>query len=88
MVGLDPGGEGATLSFHILQICLHFISSDFLHLELPHILCLSEHLLNHLELETVHLENYTLRASYCNQFMKKRGVCIYVHHELSFPRLI
>lgn len=41
----------------------------FLHPNFPHILCLSEHHLNQLELETVHLGNYTLGASYCRRSM-------------------
>jgi hypothetical protein len=60
--------------------------TNFLHPELRHILCLSEHHFNHLELETVHLENYTLGASYCRHFMKKGGVCIYIHCDLSFSK--
>jgi exonuclease III len=60
---------------------------NFLHADFPHILCLSEHHLNQLELETVCLGNYTLGASYCRHAMKMGGVCIYVHRDLSFSKI-
>jgi hypothetical protein len=61
---------------------LNFLNPDF-----PHILCLTEHHLNQLELETVHLGNYTLGASYCRCSMEKGGVCIYVHCCLSYSKI-
>jgi hypothetical protein len=60
---------------------------NFLQADFPHILCLSEHHLNQLELETVRLGNYTLGASYCRRAMKMGDVCIYVHPDLSFSKI-
>jgi hypothetical protein len=60
---------------------------NFLHPDIPHILCLSEHHLDQLEPETVHLGNYNLGASYCRRSMKKGGVCIYVHCDLSYSKI-
>jgi hypothetical protein len=60
-------------------------ADDILHVlypNFPHILCLSEHYLGQLELETVPLVNYILGASYCSSSMKKGGVCNYVRHDL------
>jgi exonuclease III len=57
---------------------------NFLHPEFPHILCLSEHHFNQMELETVQLGHYTLGASYCRRSKKKGGVCIFVHRDLKF----
>jgi hypothetical protein len=61
--------------------------SNFLYPDFPNILCLSEHHLDQLELETVYLGNYTLGASYCMHSMKKGGVCIYVHWDLSYSKI-
>jgi hypothetical protein len=61
---------------------LNFLYSDF-----PHILCLSEHDLDQLELDTVHLVNYTLAASYCRRSIKKGGVYIYVRCDLSYSKI-
>jgi hypothetical protein len=58
--------------------------SNFLYPDFPHILCSSDHHLDQLELDTVHLENYILGASYCRRCMKKGGVCIYVYRNLSY----
>ena len=51
---------------------------NFLHPEFPHILCLSEHHFNQLELEIVQLGHYTLGASYCRRF-KKTEVFVFMH---------
>jgi len=53
----------------------------------PHILCLSEHHLKHLELHKSHFDNYKLGASYCRTMYKMGGVCIYVQESLNYTRL-
>jgi hypothetical protein len=47
---------------------------NFLEPNLPHVLCISEHHLNQLELGLIQLDNYTLGASYCRNSLKKGGV--------------
>jgi hypothetical protein len=60
---------------------------NFLYSDNPHILCLSEHHLNQLQLMTVHLVNYTLGASYCRCSMKRDGVCISVHRNFTYSEI-
>jgi exonuclease III len=60
-----------------------------LYLTFPHILCLSEHHMKHLELQRLHFENYILGASYCRTMYERGGVCIYsyVQESLNCVRL-
>jgi exonuclease III len=44
----------------------------------PHILCLSEHHMNHLELQQTFFDNYKLGVSYCRTLHEKGGVYIFV----------
>ena len=48
-----------------------------LHPNFPHILCLSEHHMNHLELQQTFFDNYKLGVSYCRTYMK-REECAYL----------
>ena len=44
-----------------------------LHSDLPHIICLTEHHLNHFEIENLVMDNYNLGAKYCkNSSLKGR----------------
>jgi hypothetical protein len=43
-----------------------------------HILCHSEHHMNHLELEQTFLDSYKLGVSYCRTLCEERGICIFV----------
>jgi hypothetical protein len=52
--------------------------------DFPHILCLTEHHLKHVQLETFHIGNYKLDAHYCRQQREKGGVAIFVHNSLVF----
>ena len=47
-----------------------------LHPNFPHILCFSEHHINHLELKQTFIDNYKLGVSYCRTLYEKGGVCI------------
>jgi len=58
-----------------------------LHPTFPHILCLSEHHINHLELQQTCLDNYKLGVSYCRTLYKKGGVCILVQESLRYVRI-
>jgi exonuclease III len=54
------------------------------HLDLPHILCLSEHHLSESELQLIHLTNYSLGANYCRKTFLKGGVSIFVYRNLKY----
>jgi hypothetical protein len=45
----------------------------------PHILCLTEHHLQHDELAALNIDNYTLGAYCCRKSIHKGVVCIFVH---------
>jgi exonuclease III len=53
----------------------------------PHILCLSEHHMNHLELQQTFFDNYKLGASYCRTLYEKGGVCIFVEESLKYVKI-
>jgi hypothetical protein len=50
-------------------------------------MCLTEHHLKYLQLETFHIENYNLGAHYCKQQCEKDGVDIFVHNSLGFTNI-
>jgi exonuclease III len=58
-----------------------------LHPNYPQVLCLTEHHLNDLQLEKIHIENYKLGANYCRQIRAKGGVAIFVHNNLEFTNI-
>jgi hypothetical protein len=45
--------------------------------DLPHILCLTEHHLNQLELDLIRIDNYLLVANYCRRTILKGGTRFY-----------
>jgi hypothetical protein len=53
----------------------------------PHILCLSEHHLEHVELCHTSIEYYNMGAEYCRKRMKQGGVCIFIHDSLSYQNV-
>jgi len=53
----------------------------------PHILCLSEHHMNHLELQQTFFDNYKLGVSYCRTLYEKGGVCLFVQESLRYVRI-
>ena len=53
----------------------------------PHILCLSEHHMNHLELQQPFLDNYKLGNSCCRTFYEKGGECIFVQESLIYVKI-
>ena len=52
-----------------------------------HILYLSEHHMNHLELQQTFLDNYKLGNSYCRSFYKNGGACIFVQESLRYLKI-
>jgi hypothetical protein len=52
-----------------------------------HILCFSEHHMNHLELEQISLDSYKSGVSYCRTLYEKRGVCIFVQESLRYESI-
>jgi hypothetical protein len=57
---------------------------SYLYPNLPHVVRLTEHHLNAMELRHVNLENYTLGAQFCRALFEKGGVVVYVHNSLNF----
>jgi len=53
----------------------------------PHILCLTEHHLQHSELVLQHIDNYTLGAYYCRNTKCMGGVCMFVQNNIPFTGL-
>jgi len=53
----------------------------------PHILCLSEHHMNHLELQQTFLDNYKLGVSYCTKLYEKGVACIFVQESFRYVRI-
>ena len=53
-----------------------------LFLNLPHVLCLTEHHLKALELQTITLDQYTIGAHFCRTSYAQGGVVIYTHNSL------
>ena len=53
----------------------------------PHILCLSEHRMNHLVSEQTFLDNYKLGVSYCRKLYEKGGACIFVQESFMYVRI-
>jgi exonuclease III len=56
---------------------------SFLYPDLPHIICLTEHHLNHLEMNSTVIENYKLGGSFCRRSTLKGGTCIFVLNHLN-----
>jgi hypothetical protein len=52
----------------------------------PHVLCLSEHHMNYLQLQQIFLDSYSLGVGYCRSSYAKEGVCILVQ-EKQFVRI-
>jgi exonuclease III len=57
------------------------------HPNFPHVMCLTEHHLQCLQLEKFHIENYNLGAHYCRQQCEKGGVAIFIHNSLGFTNI-
>jgi hypothetical protein len=57
-----------------------------LHSNFPHVLRLSEHRMNHLELQQTFIDNYKLGDSYCRTLYEKGGVWIFVQEGLRYVK--
>ena len=53
----------------------------------PHVLCISEHHMYHLELQQILFDNYKLGASYCRKSFENGGVCIFVQDSIGYINL-
>jgi hypothetical protein len=60
---------------------------NFLYPSFPHILCFTEHHLNHYEGELIQVNGYTLGASFCRNSLKMGSVCIFVNKNLNFMNI-
>jgi hypothetical protein len=49
----------------------------------PHVLCLTKHQLDGVQISHLNLVNYTLGAIYCRRFFKMGGTCIHVQNNLN-----
>jgi exonuclease III len=58
-----------------------------LHPAFPHILHLTEHHMNLMELQLLNIDSYKLGANYCRTMYEKGGVCIYLHTNLNFVNI-
>jgi hypothetical protein len=63
------------------EILCNFLS------ESPHFLCFTEHHLSVSEIQSVHIDSYTLGAYYCRNQMWKGGVCIFVKNVINYTAL-
>jgi hypothetical protein len=50
----------------------------------PHLLCITEHHLDHSVLHHTYIEHYNLGAGYCRQTLRQGGVCIFVHDTINY----
>jgi exonuclease III len=50
----------------------------------PHVLCLTEHHLRDIELDSIAIKNYKLGAKFCRNSFKNGGVCIFLRDNLQF----
>ena len=50
--------------------------------DLQQILCLTEHHLNHMELNLIHTEKYLLGSFYCRKHILKGGVCFFIYKSI------
>jgi exonuclease III len=63
------------------EILCHFSS------ETPHFLFFTEHHLSETEIQTIHVDNYTLGACYCRNQIRMGGVCIFVKNVINYSSL-
>jgi exonuclease III len=55
-----------------------------LYLDLPDILCISEHHLNSMQIQLISLEEYSLGAEFCRQSFHNGEICVYVNKRYPF----
>jgi len=56
-------------------------------LDLPHIICLTEHHVRKKETDTVCIPNYELGAQYSRTFLQCGGACIYIHENIKYTKV-
>jgi hypothetical protein len=93
LLGKESSKKSANVALQIYHQNIQGLRSkideilNFLHPEFPHILCLSEHYFNQMELETVQLGHYILGASYCRRSKKKKEVFVFLPRDLKFSNI-
>jgi hypothetical protein len=55
--------------------------------DFPNVLCLSEHHMNPIELNTIIVNYYNLVAVYCKKILSKGGVCIFVRISVKYTNI-
>ena len=55
--------------------------------QFPHLLCFTEHHFKETVINNIHINNYTLGASYCRNSCTHGGVGIFVHNTLSYSTI-
>jgi len=58
-----------------------------MYLNLPHILCFSEHHLKHAELDQINIKGFNLCTAYCRQTIMRGGVCIIIQNNLQYSKI-
>jgi hypothetical protein len=58
--------------------------SSFLHPHWTHVVCLTDHDLNPLEVENINIVHYEKGALYCRKNFRMGGVVIFIHNSISF----
>jgi hypothetical protein len=55
--------------------------------DIPHVMCISEHHLNHVQIQLITTDEYKRCTDYCRQSFQKGGVCMYILKKLSFTSI-
>jgi exonuclease III len=55
--------------------------------DIPHVMCISEHHLNHMQIQLITMDEYKRCTEYCRQSFQKGGVCMYILKSLTFTTI-
>jgi hypothetical protein len=55
--------------------------------DFPHVLCITEHHMNSLEMNISNIDYYDLGAVFCRNSFTKGGVCIFVHNSPTYSKI-
>jgi hypothetical protein len=58
-----------------------------LYTDFPHVLCITEHHMNSLNMNIITIDYYDLGAVYCRNSFTKGGMCIFVHNSRSYSKI-
>jgi hypothetical protein len=80
-------------SNHPFKMCHHNIRglkykltelSNFINIEAPHVVFLSEHHLKEYNIKKINMKQYVQRANFCRQSLKNGGVCIFIYETITY----